>query len=246
MSQAANSENVGVLYGVGLGPGDPELVTLKAYRLLSGAAVIAYPAPLDAEGTPKPSLARRIAEDFLDTEVEEIPIPLPMRSDDLGPADAAYDEAAEAIAERLSAGEDVAVLCEGDPMFYGSFMYLAERLSSRFEVETIPGVTSISAAAAALGHPLCARDEGFAVIPATLPDEEIEARLAGCEAAAILKIGRHLPRLKALLRRLGLEDRASYAERIGQEGEHVAPLSAAPEAAPYFSLLLIRKNEALR
>lgn len=236
----------GVLIGVGLGPGDPELITLKAYRLLSAAEIIAYPVPLDAKGEPRPSLARSIAEEFLAEDVEEIPIPLPMRAEETGPARAAYDAAAAAIAARLEAGSDVLVLCEGDPMFYGSFIYLLDRLGDRFVCEIAPGVTSISAAAAALRRPLCSRDEGFAIIPATLPDAVIEARLAEAEAAAILKLGRHLPRLRALLDRLALTDASSYAERVGQPDERCLPLAEAPETAPYFSLLLIRKSSGLR
>ena len=229
----------GILYGVGLGPGDPELATLKAYRLLSAARVVAYPAPITGEGVASPSLARSIAADFLAEDVEEIPIPLPMRADQAGPAAAAYDEAAGVIAEKLASGLDVAALCEGDPLFYGSFIHLLERLGARFEVEVIPGVTSVSAAAAALRRPLAKRDDVFAVIPATLADAAIAARLAEAEAATILKLGRHLPRLRALLTRLGLERRCLYAERVGQAGERLLPLSEAPATAPYFSLLQI-------
>lgn len=232
-------ETSGALYGVGLGPGDPELITLKAWRLLAAAEVVAYPAPLDAEGAPKPSLARRIAEDFLSEDVREIAIPLPMRAGDAGPAGAAYDAAAEAIAAELLAGRDVAALCEGDPLFYGSFIQLLARLGDRFEIEIIPGVTSFAAAAAAAGRAICARDESFAAIPAPLPDEAIAARLAVSEAAAILKLGRHLPRIRALLERLGRAEGCLYAERVGQEGEALRPLAEAPEEAPYFSLLLL-------
>ena len=236
----------GVLYGLGLGPGDPELITLKAYRLLSAAQIVAYPAPITGEGVAEPSLARRIAADFLAEDVEEIAIPLPMRAEDAAPAEIAYDAAAETIAARLAAGEDVCVLCEGDPLFYGSFMYLLDRLGDRFETEVVPGVSSVFAAAAALPLPLTSRDDAFAVIPATLPDAAIEARLAGADAAAILKLGRHLPRLRALLKRLDLEERSFYGERVGQEGERLSTLQDAPETAPYFSLLLIRKRSALR
>lgn len=234
----------GVLIGVGLGPGDPELVTLKAWRLLSGAEVVAYPAALDEKGEPRPSIARRIAEDFLPEDVREIEIMLPMRPDDLSPAAEAYDVAAAAIAAELEVGRDVAALCEGDPMFYGSFINLLPRLGDRFEIEVIPGVTSFAAAAAAGGAPLCRRNESFTVIPAPLTDAEIEARLVGAGAGAILKIGRHMPRVRALLERLGLAERCLYAERVGQDNEGFAALADAPDEAPYFSLILISSENA--
>ena len=161
----------GVLYGVGLGPGDPELITRKAWRIIGACPVVAYPAPDDGD-----SFARAIAADGIAPDATEISIILPMRAA-REPAQIAYDAGAEAIAAHLAAGREVAVLCEGDPFFYGSFMYLFARLSGRFHAEIIPGVTSMTACAAALRRPLCARNDVLTLIPATLPQDALRAQL---------------------------------------------------------------------
>ncbi len=227
----------GVLIGVGVGPGDPELMTLRAYRLIAGADVVAYLAA-DASDGPRPSRARRIAEDAIAEDAVEIEIRTPMRAERAA-AQAAYDEGAERIAERLEAGRDVVFLCEGDPLFYGSFMYLLARLGPRFETEIVPGVASPMAAAAAIRRPLAAREEAFSVLPATAPREEIAARLRLAGAAAILKVGRRLPEIRALIDTLGLLDRAYYVEAATEPGEIALPLAEAPETAPYFALVLV-------
>lgn len=171
----------GTFYGVGLGPGDPELMTLKAHRLISNARIIAYPAPDDGE-----SFARSIAADAIRPDAREIPIVVPMRVDRF-PARAVYDKAAEKIGAALDDGHDVVTLCEGDPFFYGSFMYLFERLSPRFACEIVPGVTSLTACAARLGRPLTARNDVLTVIPGPLPDDEIRPRIEAAGAVAIMK-----------------------------------------------------------
>lgn len=222
----------GTLYGLGLGPGDPELLTLKALRILKAAPVVAYPA---AEGSP--SLARSIAGPHLPGGQTEIPIGLSMTTA-RGPARAAYDRAAGAIAAHLTAGRDVAALCEGDPFFYGSFMYLFERLAGRFPVEIVPGVPSLAAAAAAARHPLVARNDTLAVIPAPLPDAGIARRIEGAEGFAILKLGRHFSRVKALIGSLGLLDACTYVERASLPRQRVLPLGDAGDDAPYFALIL--------
>ena len=226
----------GTLYGLGVGPGDPELLTLKALRILKAVPVVAYPAP--DTGT---SFARAIVEPHLPGGQEEIAIVVPMRTDRF-PAKAIYDDAAGRIGERLAAGNDVAVLCEGDPFFYGSFMYLFERLATRFPIEIVPGVSSVMAASAAIARPLAARNDVLTVIPGPLDDAALAARLEACEAFAIMKLGRHFARVKALLERLGLADRAVYAERVSLPEERVLPLADAPGEgradAPYFSMIL--------
>ncbi|MCP5074736.1 MAG: precorrin-2 C(20)-methyltransferase, partial [Rhodobacteraceae bacterium] len=161
----------GKLYGIGLGPGDPELMTLKAARLVAGADVIAYPSLEDGG-----SFARSIAAQHINENSEEISITIPMTVE-RGPAQAAYDEGAALVATRLDAGKTVVVLCEGDPFFYGSFMYLFSRLSERFETEVVPGVTSVSACAAALQQPLTARNEILTIIPGPMNEPEMEARI---------------------------------------------------------------------
>ncbi|GGE17083.1 precorrin-2 C(20)-methyltransferase [Aureimonas endophytica] len=222
----------GRLYGLGLGPGDPELLTLKAARLLAAVPVIAYP---HAEGGD--SLARRIAAPHLPGGQIEIPIGLCMTTA-RRPAQDAYDAAAAAMTAHLAAGRDVAALCEGDPFFYSSFMYLFERLAARFPVEIVPGVSSLGAAAALARRPLAARNDGFAVVPAPLADAAIARRLEGAEGFAILKLGRHFARVKALLATLGLAEHCTYVENATMPGGRALPLAETGDEAPYFSLIL--------
>lgn len=226
----------GTLYGVGVGPGDPELLTLKAARLIGQARVIAYPAPKGGA-----SFAREIAAAVIPAGAEELEISIPM---DVArfPAQEVYDQAAEVLARRLADGSDVVVLCEGDPFFYGSFMYLFARLSARFRVEVVPGITSVSASAAAALHPLSARNQVLTILPGPLPEAALEARLATSDAFAIMKVGRHLPKIRAVLDRLGLTDHAWYLERTTLDAEVIKPMRDAPETAPYFSIILVRKG----
>jgi precorrin-2/cobalt-factor-2 C20-methyltransferase len=158
------------------------------------------------------------------------------------PAQEAYSAAASQIAEALKGGEDVVVLCEGDPLFYGSFMYLFARLSDQFEVEIVPGVTSVTACAAALQRPLSARNEVLTIIPGTLDEEELAERIAGADALAIMKVGRHLPKIKRVLAKQGLVDVAGYVERASLPNERLCPLAEAPDKAPYFSMILVTKG----
>lgn len=227
----------GKLYGLGVGPGDPELLTLKAHRILNDVKVVAYPAPDDGD-----SFARSIVAEFLQEGQVEIPIVIPMRVARF-PAQEIYDEAALKISAHLYEGDDVAVLCEGDPFFYGSFMYLFERLAEEFDTEIVPGVSSLMACSAALQRPLAARNDVLTIIPATLPDDRITELLAGSDAAAIIKIGRHFERISELLDREGLTDTAGYLERVGLNSQRVLPLHQAKNVtAPYFSMILIYKG----
>ncbi|MBP0613970.1 precorrin-2 C(20)-methyltransferase [Jiella mangrovi] len=222
----------GRLYGLGVGPGDPELLTLKALRILKASPVVAYPAP--DHGT---SFARSIVAEFLTGGQEEIPIVVPMRVERF-PAAEVYDAAAETIAARLDAGDDVAVLCEGDPFFYGSFMYLFERLAERHEAEIVPGVASPMAAAARALRPIAARNDILTVIPGPLGDEALAEKLLGAEAFVIMKLGRHFDRVRALIHRLGLIDNAVYCERVTLGEERISPLADVTGDAPYFSMIL--------
>ncbi|MGR3757191.1 MAG: precorrin-2 C(20)-methyltransferase [Tranquillimonas sp.] len=226
----------GILFGVGVGPGAPDLVTLRAARLIGAAEVLAYPALAGAE-----SLARGIVADLIPAGCREIAIEVPMATD-RAPAQAAYDAGAARIAAELGAGRNVVVLCEGDPLFYGSFMYLQARLSPRFAVEVVPGVTSLTACAARAGRPLAARNERVTVLPGPLPEDELRSRIAGAETVAVMKVGRHLPKIRAVIDGLGLTERAVYVERATMPGERVCPLSEAPAAAPYFSMILLAKG----
>jgi precorrin-2/cobalt-factor-2 C20-methyltransferase len=227
----------GTLFGIGVGPGDPELLTLKAVRLLGQVPVIAYPAPVEGD-----SLARSIAAAHIPAGIVEIALCMPF--DPAKRADEVYDAGALAIAGHLAAGRDVGVLCEGDPLFFGSFVYLLARLAARFPFEVVPGVSSLMACAAVLGHPLTARDDALVVIPAPRPEDEIERLLAGAESAAIMKLGRHLPKVWRVLGRLGLAEQALYVERAGQSGQRIRPLAEAARdpAAPYFAMVLVHRR----
>ncbi len=226
----------GVLYGVGLGPGAPDLITLRAARLIEGAEVIAYPTLAGAD-----SFARSIAADLIKHGTREIVMDVPM-SVERQPAQDAYDKGAAEIAAALDAGHDVVCLCEGDPFFYGSFMYLFARLSENYRVEVVPGVTSITACAARAGMPLAARNERLTVLPGPLPEDELRARIAGAESVVIMKVGRHLAKIRAIIEDLGLTEAAIYVERATLPEEVVLPLAQAPEKAPYFSMILLTKG----
>ena len=227
----------GILYGLGVGPGDPELITLKAARILAQVPVIAFPQTPDGD-----SMARRIAANHIPASAEELPIDMPMRTD-RAPGRAAYDEAARAIATRLDRGRDVAVLCEGDPFFYGSFMYLYERLHDRYVVEVVPGVSSLTAAAAALGRPLAARNDILAVIPAPVDVARLRSEIGAAEAVAILKVGRHFDKVCAVLRELQLIDRAVLVTSASCDDQTITPLAGLPEGPqPYFSIILVYKG----
>ena len=226
----------GVLYGVGLGPGDPGLITVKSSQLISQAHVIAYPSLAGGE-----SFARSIAAGLISPEAEEIVMDVPMTVE-RAPAQAAYDIGAKKISAALDRGEDVVCLCEGDPFFYGSFMYLYARLAADYQVEVVPGVTSITTCAARAGMPLAARNERLTILPGPLPAAELRTRIEGAESVAIMKVGRHLNKIRKVISDLGLTDKAAYIERASLPDELVCPLAAAPEKAPYFSMIILTKG----
>ncbi|HVJ52839.1 MAG TPA: precorrin-2 C(20)-methyltransferase [Aliidongia sp.] len=232
----------GTVWGLGVGPGDPELITLKALRLLRAAPILAYPAPLGGD-----SFARVIVAQYLTGDQVEIPIEVPMEVAP-EPAQAVYDRAAERFAVELARGRDVAILCQGDPFFYGSFMYLFGRLAGRFRVEIVPGVSSLTAAAAAVQAPLAARNDVLSVLPAPLPEEELMRRLGDLDAAAIIKLGRHFAKVRRVLDALGLAEKAHYVERASLGHQRILPLAEVdPAEVPYFSMILVhRRGEAWR
>jgi precorrin-2/cobalt-factor-2 C20-methyltransferase len=231
---------IGTLYGLGIGPGDPELITLKALRLLKAAPVLAYPAPERGE-----SLARRIVAPHLDGGHIEVAIRMPLVEARF-PAQQVYDRAAEELGGHLTAGRDVAVLCEGDPFFYGSFMYLFGRMAERFTVEVVPGVSSLTACAAVLGAPLAARNDVLTVVPAPLDEAALKARLTGVDAAAVIKLGRHFAKVRRVLDELGLAEHARYVEHATMGSQRILPLDeVAGDGVPYFSMILVhRRGEA--
>jgi precorrin-2/cobalt-factor-2 C20-methyltransferase len=228
---------VGKLYGLGVGPGDPELITLKAWRILSTAPVIAY---LAANGSA--STARDIAKPFIPEDATELAIDVPMRSE-REPAQEAYDKGCVQIRANLDAGRDVAVLCEGDPFFYGSFMYIFARLAGDYDTVVVPGVSSITAAATAIGRPLAARNEVLKVIPATAGANVLVQELKGVQAAAIIKVGRHFAKVKDALMQLDLHDAATVVVRATHQTERIIRLAdAVSDDVPYFSTVLVYKG----
>ena len=225
----------GRLIGVGVGPGDPELLTLRAARIIDAAPVVAYPAPEGGE-----SFARAIVADRLGGK-REIRIDVPMRTERF-PAQDVYDRAAEEIADALGAGHDVVVLCEGDPFFYGSFMYLHDRLRGRYRTEVVPGISSLTTAAAVLEQPLAARNEVLAIVPGPSDDRTVRAALQANQSLVFIKVGRHLARLRSLLAEAGVED-ARYVERLSLPNQRVLPLAeVADDAVPYFSMILVYRG----
>jgi precorrin-2/cobalt-factor-2 C20-methyltransferase len=224
----------GRLYGLGVGPGDPELLTLKALRLLRAVPVVAYPAPEHGN-----SFARSIVAAWIEGHQREIAIRFPMRPGPL-PVEI-YDGAADELAAELDDGRDVALLCQGDPLFYGTFVNIFTRLAGRYRIEIVPGVSSVTACAAAAAIPLVSRDDTLAVIPATLDEDQIAARLATSDTAAIVKLGRHVAKIRRVLDRLGLLDVAVYVEHATLPTQHIAPFACInPDMAPYFSMVLVR------
>jgi len=232
----------GTVFGLGVGPGDPELITLKALRILRDVPVVAFPAPDQGD-----SLTRAIVAPHIIDGQTELAIRVPMVSERF-PAQEVYDRAAVDLGAHLEAGRDVAVLCEGDPFLYGSFMYLFARLAEKYPVEVVPGVSSLTACAATLGAPLAARNDVLAVIPAPLDAETLKQRLNTADAAAILKIGRHFTKVRDTLRDLGLVDRARYVEHATMANQRILPLDEVdPATVPYFSMVLVhRRGEAWR
>jgi precorrin-2/cobalt-factor-2 C20-methyltransferase len=232
----------GRLIGVGVGPGDPELLTLKAMRILAEADVVAHFAKAGNAGN-----ARRIVNGHLRAGVEELALlypvttELPRHCEAYGKAVREfYDQSAAAVARHLDAGRTVAILSEGDPLFYGSYMHLHVRLAPRYRAEIIPGVTAMSGCWSLAGAPIAQGDDVFVVLPATLSETELERRFADADAAVVMKLGRHLEKVRRVLTRTGRLSRAIYVER-GTTAEAVAMRleDKRDDDAPYFSVILV-------
>ena len=231
------------LVGVGLGPGDPDYVTLRAVRVLRAADRLVHFARKGERGN-----ARTIADAVIGRDPSrELPLFYPVTTEiPLAHPDYAaaigefHDRAAVRLIDEIGAGLSVAVLCEGDPFFYGSFIHLWLRLKDRVAIEIVPGITGMAGAAARAGLPIAWADDVMTVLPATLRYAELVSRLAARDAAAIIKLGRNLPKARDALAAAGLLDRAIYVERATMAGQRICPLAAMTEGkAPYFSLILV-------
>jgi precorrin-2 C20-methyltransferase/precorrin-3B C17-methyltransferase len=232
----------GRLYGVGVGPGDPELVTLKAARVIAAADVIAYHA-----GTGKESNARRTAAGLFPAGVieEQLTYPVTTGTTDhpggyTGALADFYEQCAALLAAHLDAGRDVVVLAEGDPLFYGSYMYLHDRLSARYETEIVPGVPAFAAATAAAASPLARQTDVLTVLPGTMAEPELARRLADADAAVVMKLGRTFPAVRRALEAAGRLDHALYVERASMPQQRWLPVAEVDAATvPYFSLIVV-------
>jgi precorrin-2/cobalt-factor-2 C20-methyltransferase len=223
----------GTLYGIGLGPGDPELLTLKGYRILQSVPIVAYPISPDGR-----CISRGIVADYLKPEQQEIPMDFPFRPG--VSSQPKYDYWAGVLSEHLKAGQDIAVLCEGDPFFFGTFMYLFNRLSPQFPTEIIPGVSSVMASASMLRQPLTYRNDVFKVLSGTLPIETLMAQLESTDAAVIMKLGRNFEKVRSGLDQLGMLDRALFIERATTPKQRIIPIREVdPTQVPYFSMIVI-------
>jgi precorrin-2/cobalt-factor-2 C20-methyltransferase len=232
----------GTLYGVGVGPGDPDYMTLRAAKVIGAAEVVAFFAKRG-----RPGHARTIAAGLLSGTCREMPLVYPLTTEIAPHTEeyrtqlaAFYEESTAAIAAELQAGASVAVLCEGDPFFYGSFMHLWRRLYGRWPIEVVPGVTGMAGAWARAATPITWGDDILTVLPATLDEETLAARLGATDAAVIMKLGRHLPKVRRALAAAGLAGRAVYVERGTMSEERILPLEAVTdETAPYFAMVLV-------
>lgn len=226
----------GKLIAVGVGPGDPGLVTRKGWTAIQTASVIAYPTREDGS-----SFARSIVADAIGPDTEEIAMSIPMTLT-REPAQDAYDQGADNIAAHLEKGRNVVVLCEGDALFYGSFMYVLARLRDLARISAIPGVSSVTAAAAKVLRPLVARNEVFTVLPGPLDNTVLKSHIAASNSLAILKVGRHLSRLRAVIDEMGLTQNSWFVSHASLPNEQSCKLEDAPETAPYFSMILVLKD----
>ncbi|WP_425515490.1 precorrin-2 C(20)-methyltransferase [Microvirga antarctica] len=233
----------GHLYGVGLGPGNPDYMTVRALKILQSADRLVHFCKAGRRGN-----GRTIADAVVPADpAREIALVYPVTTeiDARDPAYGSaitpfYEEAAERLAVELAAGHSLAVLCEGDPFFYGSFMHLWRRLAPRFPTEVVPGVTGMSGSWTRAGVPITWGDDVLTVCPGTLDHDTLVARFRTTDAAVIMKLGRHLPKVRNALREAGLHDRAVYVERGTMADEVICPLSEkTDDAAPYFALILV-------
>jgi precorrin-2/cobalt-factor-2 C20-methyltransferase len=231
----------GKLIGVGTGPGDPDLLTLKAVRAIESADVVAYFAKRG-----NASNARRIVADLItDQHEEELSYPVTTeigRTEDAYKSATAdfYAEAAERVAAHLDQGRSVAVLSEGDPLFYGSYMHIHVRLAGRYPTEVIPGITAMSGCWSQAGLPLVQGDDILSVLPGTLAEAELEVRLGNSDGAVIMKVGRNLPKIRRALAAAGRLDNAVYVERgTMANGLSLRLADKTDDAAPYFALILV-------
>jgi len=225
--------SLGKLYGIGLGPGDPELLTLKSYRILRSVPIVVYPISPDGR-----CISRSIVAEYLQPHQIEMPMVLPFKPGES--SQPGYQLMADKMAVHLAQGQDIAVLCEGDPFFFGTFMYLYNRLNDRFPTEIIPGVSSVMASAGMLGAPLTYRNDVFVALSGTLDAEILRSRLLMADAAVLMKLGRNFVKVYGVLESLNLLDRALYIERATMKEQRITPIREVDSTqVPYFAMIVI-------
>ncbi|UWQ92503.1 precorrin-2 C(20)-methyltransferase [Aliisedimentitalea scapharcae] len=231
---------MGKVICAGLGPGDPELMSVRSYRAIQSARHVAYFRKAGHVGQ-----ARTIVNGLMpDTAVEhamEYPVTTEIHFSDPEynrQLSAFYDDWADRLAE-LSQSEDVVVLCEGDPFLYGSFMHLYTRLRDRTQVDVIPGITGMSGCWTATGHPITWGDDVLTVAMATLSEDELTERAAGTDALVVMKIGRNLPKLRRALERAGRLNDAWIVVKGTMAEQQVHKLSELDGPVPYFSIAMV-------
>lgn len=232
----------GTFHGVGLGPGDPDLLTVKAVKLIESAGLVTFFAKAGRRGN-----ARTIVDKWIPKGKPELPLWYPMTTESHFGEDvyidalrAFYERSVEAIADVLDMGKDVVLVCEGDPMFYGSFMHLYVRLKDRYPTKITPGVTGMAGCWAAAGLPMTWGDDQLSVLAGTMSEDDLVRRLEATDAAVVMKLGTNYPKVRRAIVRAGLLHRATYVERGTMAGEQVIALAErTEETAPYFSLILI-------
>jgi precorrin-2/cobalt-factor-2 C20-methyltransferase len=239
----------GVLHVVGVGPGDPELMTMRAVRVIGASPVVAHFCKGGRAGH-----ARSVAWAYVAASAIELRFAYPFTTeisvaDPRYPSEMAifYEKCAEVLSAHLTDGRDVALICEGDPFFYGSAMYLYDRLRARHPVQVTPGVTGMSGSWSRAGTPMTHGDDVLAILPGTLPLDELVGRLGACDAAVIMKLGSNLPKIRVALDRAGLTARAIYVERATMAGEIIVPFADLDrDKVPYFALVLIPGRQGPR
>ena len=245
MSLKNNTSMNAQFIGLGVGPGDPELITLKAHRLMQNADVVSYLA--NEQGS---SQARDIAQHSLEGSKAgqiEIPVPMPMKNDRTG-ANQAYDLAAEKIRTVIAQGKKVVFLCEGDPLFFGSFSYLLDRLQDEMTCAVVPGISSVHAASSALKLPLSMLKESVAIINGRHSEEQIRQTLQQHDSVIIMKAGPYRPKILVALADTGRSDEANYLEYIGRDEQVIIDdvSQLGDDKGPYFSLFVVLKKERQR
>jgi precorrin-2/cobalt-factor-2 C20-methyltransferase len=230
------------IYGVGLGPGDPELMSVKAARLIARAGVVAHFRKSGRPGNARTLVGGMLAPGVIE-EVLEYPVTTEIAFEEPSYNDALrsfYDDCVRRLLRHVEEGRDVAVLCEGDPFFYGSFMHLHSRITGRAPVVVVPGISGMSGCWTASGMPITFGDDVLTVVPATLDESTLRERLKSIDALVVMKLGRNLPKVRRALQAAGLAERAIYVERGTMADEKVLPLiEKTDDEAPYFSMILV-------